>query len=70
MKKTQNALFDALPDVINIHQLREALGIGRKGAYKLLEEKRIPCFKVGNAYRIPKSALIEYVNEEVRKNDR
>lgn len=55
--------FESLPDVLNVHQVRVALGIGRVGVYKLLESRKIGCFRIGNAYKIPKSALIDYINQ-------
>lgn len=57
--------FETLPDVLNVHQVRAALGIGRVGVYKLLESNKIHCFKIGNAYKIPKSSLINYINQSV-----
>ena len=33
-------LFSQYPDVLNVHQLREALGIGRKAAYNLITDKK------------------------------
>ena len=45
------------------HQVRSALGIGRAGVYKLLESRQIKCFKIGNTYKIPKSALIAFVSQ-------
>ena len=62
MQKNQNELFEALPDVMNVHQVRSALGIGWIVVYKLLEANVIRCFKIGNAYKIPKSSLLEYIN--------
>ena len=35
------------PDVLNIHDLCEILRIGKKTAYKLLHEGKIPCRKIG-----------------------
>ena len=64
MKNTeQNSfeLFSEYPDVMSVHQLREALGIGRKGVYTLLEKQEIRSFKIGNTYKIPKTSLVEYV---------
>lgn len=66
MNKTPSTtleLFTDFPDVLTIHQLREALGIGRRGAYKLLESRAIAGFKIGNTYKIPKTALIAYVQK-------
>lgn len=60
----KDSLFADYPDVLNIKDLRQALGIGRIGAYKLLEAGEIQSFKIGNAYKIPKSALIDYMNRQ------
>lgn len=57
----QFELFERYPDVLTVHQAREALGVGRTGVYKLIDQGLLKCFKIGNAYKIPKSALIEYV---------
>lgn len=54
--------FSEYPDVMDVHQLREVLGIGRKAVCKLLDERKIRCFKIGHTYKIPKSAVIDYVN--------
>lgn len=56
-------LFADYPDVMTVHHLRTALGIGRLGAYKLLEGGKIQSFKIGNTYKIPKTAVIDYVQK-------
>ncbi len=48
---------------MNARQLQQALGIGRVGAYKLLASGKIYSLKVGNAYKIPRTSLIEYVSQ-------
>lgn len=66
MKKVKNNKaepLETLPDVLNVHQVRSLLGIGRVGVYKLIDSNKISCFKIGNAYKIPKSALIDYINQ-------
>lgn len=62
----QFELFERYPDVLTVHQAREALGIGRTGVYKLIDQGLLKCFKIGNAYKIPKTALIEYVNSSCK----
>ena len=62
----QFELFERYPDVMTIHQAREALGVGRTGVYKLIDQGLLKCFKIGNAYKIPKSALIEYVTNSCK----
>lgn len=57
-------LFSEYPDILSAKDLQQALGIGRAGAYKLLESGEIQSFKIGNTYKIPKSALESYVNHQ------
>lgn len=67
--RTQNpttlTLFDTYPDVMSVQQVRAALKIGRTAVYRLLESNEIRCFKIGNAYKIPKTSLIEFVQRNV-----
>lgn len=56
-----STLFDSYPDVMNVQQVRSALRIGRTAVYRLLESNEIRCFKIGNAYKIPKTSLIKFV---------
>lgn len=58
---TTLTLFDTYPDVMSVQQVRSALKIGRTAVYRLLESNEIRCFKIGNAYKIPKTSLIEFV---------
>ena len=60
-KTTVVALFDTYPDVMSVQQVRSALKIGRTAVYRLLDSNEIQCFKIGNAYKIPKTSLIEFV---------
>ena len=62
----QFELFERYPDVLSVHQAREALGVGRTGVYKLIDQGLLKCFKIGNAYKIPKSALIEYITNSCK----
>ena len=55
-------MFAGYPDVVNVDQLREMLGgIGYKAAYGLLHDGSIRFFKIGKAFRIPKTNIIEYL---------
>ena len=49
------------PDVMNIEQMSELLGISTKTGYKLLQDGKITCLKVGRSYRIPKAHLFTYL---------
>lgn len=67
---SHNELFSDYPDVMTVQHLRSALGIGRLGAYKLLEERKIQSFKIGNTYKIPKTAVIEYVKQSCEEGEK
>jgi len=49
------------PDVMNIEQMCEILGISTKTGYKLLKSEAILCLKIGRTYRIPKVHLLTYL---------
>ncbi len=54
-------MFAQYPDIMSIHDLRSALGIGRTKAYELVNSGEIQSIKVGKSIRIPKKALLDYV---------
>lgn len=58
-------MFSAYPDVVGIKQLCEMLGgIGPKAAYRLLHDGDILYFKIGKAFRIPKTSVIDFLSRE------
>lgn len=54
-------MFMNYPDMMNVSQLQEALGIGRNMAYDLIRHNKIKSLKIGKNIRIPKAFLIDYV---------
>ena len=54
-------MFPEYPDVVNVKQLQQMLGISRHLAYDLIEGGDIQAILVGNAFRIPKVSIINYV---------
>ena len=49
------------PDIIDITQMCQILGISTKTGYRLIREGKICCIKVGRSYRIPKAHLFSYL---------
>ena len=49
------------PDVLDINQMCEILGVSVKTGYSLLQSNKIACLKVGRAYRIPKAHILTYL---------
>lgn len=56
-------MFMNYPDMMNVSQLQEALGIGRNMAYNLIKGNKIKSLKIGKNIRIPKAFLIDYVQQ-------
>lgn len=52
------------PDVLNVEQMREILGIGRNLAYQLLIDKKIVAKKLGHNWIIAKSNLLKFITSE------
>lgn len=50
-------------DVLNIKDMCTALKIGRKTAYRLLQEGKIPYRRIGRNYKISKQAIVSYLEE-------
>ncbi len=57
-------MFPEYPDIVNITQLQSMLGISRHLAYDLINDRYIRGLKIGNAFRIPKVNVIEYVMDQ------
>ena len=54
-------MLDEYPDLLNIRQVSDILGISTKTAYKLARGD-IGCLAVGRAIRVPKEKLLRYLN--------
>lgn len=53
--------FDDLPLILRVEDLMPILHIGRNTAYELVRSKQIYSVKIGRQLRIPKQALIDYL---------
>ena len=54
-------MFRDYPDVLTPQQVQEMLGVGQRMAYQLLREGKIQNVRMGKLYRIPKTAVIDYL---------
>mgnify|MGYP001108947310 CR=1 FL=1 len=61
VKECHDVMFKDYPDLLNITQMKEMLGIGVTLAYRLLRQKTIKARKVGREYKIPKVNVIKYM---------
>ncbi len=61
IKEAYGVMLKEYPDVMNIEEMCDALGVSTKTGYRLLKSGKITCMKVGRAYRIPKVHLLTYM---------
>ena len=54
--------FENLPLVLHVKDLAEILSISQNTAYALVRSGQIRSIRTGRTYRIPKDAVIEYLN--------
>lgn len=54
-------MFAEYPDLLSINELRNMLGISKHKAYDLINDGSIDAIKIGNAFRIPKINVINYI---------
>ncbi|MBP2028121.1 excisionase family DNA binding protein [Acetoanaerobium pronyense] len=54
-------MFENFPDVVNVSELSNMLGICEKTAYSLLRNNKIKYIKIGRVYKIPKIYVIEFL---------
>ena len=64
MAKKRPTSFDDLPLALRVEELMPVLGIGRNTAYELVRSNRIRSVHVGKQLRVPKDALIEFLNQQ------
>lgn len=62
-KDAYRLMLKEYPDVLDIGQMCEVLGVSKKTGYKLLRSNAISSMKVGRTYRIPKVHLIAYLRD-------
>lgn len=54
-------LFENSPDILTFEEARSALRIGKNTLLELLWNGDIRAFKIGKCWRIPRTALVNYV---------
>ena len=53
-----------VPMLLNMKQLQEQLGIGRRTAYKLVHRSDFPSVKIGREYRVLADELRDWVTSQ------
>lgn len=61
LSELYKVMFVEYPDLLTIPELKKMLGVSRHTAYALVNDGCIASLKIGNAIRIPKVNVIDYV---------
>ena len=61
--QNQNLSIKSAPDVLTVAQVADILCISKRASYKLLADGSIRHRKIGRIYRIPKQAVIDYLEK-------
>lgn len=56
-------MLKSIPDILTVSELADYLKISKRSAYMLLHEGEIRYRKIGRVYRIPKIALLQYLQK-------
>lgn len=54
-------------ELFKLEDLCRYLKIGRNTAYRLIKENKIPAFKTGRGWLIPKQKVVDYVCKEIKR---
>lgn len=53
--------FSTMPMVLTVNDVAETLAIGRNKAYALVNTGAIKALRIGQHYRIPREALVDFI---------
>ena len=59
--------FDKLPMLLSVEELMPVLRIGISTAYELVRSGQIFSIRVGRQFRIPKQAVLDFIQQPGRK---
>ncbi|MDE7176347.1 MAG: helix-turn-helix domain-containing protein [Lachnospiraceae bacterium] len=59
-------MLNQYEEIITIDELCDILMIGKNLAYRLLTENKIKAFRIGKKWKIPKSSVIQFIQESTK----
>ena len=54
-------MFKNTPEIMTFNECKDLLKVGKNALLDLLHSGQIDAFKIGNRWKIPKNAVIEYL---------
>lgn len=54
-------MFEHVPDIMTFKECQNVLKIGKNSLLDLIHDGELEAFKIGNRWKIPKAAVINYI---------
>jgi len=58
-------MLERISDILTFSECRRVLKIGKTKLLELLRNGEIEAFRIGNRWKIPKAAVIEYIRDHL-----
>lgn len=58
-------MFEHVPDIMTFKECQNVLKIGKNSLLDLIHDGEVEAFKIGNRWKIPKAAIIEYIKNKL-----
>ena len=52
-------------DVLTVHEMMDMLAVGKNTDYKLIKEKKVESFKLGNSYKIIRKSVEDFIYSQI-----
>lgn len=60
-------MFESYPEILTTKDLQQIFPKNKGAIYDLLKTGQIQSFKIGREYMIPKSNLMDFINQQMKK---
>lgn len=54
-------MFEHVPDIMTFRECQNVLKVGKNTLLNLIHDGDIEAFRIGNRWKIPKAAILEYI---------
>lgn len=63
-------MLNEYSEILTVEDVMEMLNIGKNAAYDLFRSGEIKCFRLKNRWKVPKQAVIDYINNQSKLSTR
>ncbi len=63
-------MLNEYSEILTVEDVMEILNIGKNAAYDLFRSGEIKCFRLKNRWKVPKQAIIDYINNQSKLSTR